>query len=194
MVMDDVKRIIAKNLQELRKQHNLTQAELADKLNYSDKSISKWEHGESLPDIEVLCSLAEMYGVTVDFLTHEGSAEEKAKYVKTDRKLGDKIAIAGLMVTAVWFVAAVIYIYMMLIVNYSAWTVFLWAVPASMIVLGVVNARWGKRLYGLIVNSVFVWSALLSACFQFVSYNLWAMLIIGLPIQVAIILLYRIKK
>ncbi|MBQ7163867.1 MAG: helix-turn-helix transcriptional regulator [Clostridia bacterium] len=196
--MKDMKKIVAANLQNLRRRNNMTQAELAEKINYSDKSVSKWEHGESMPDIEVLCALAEMYGVTLDYLTREGPDEDKAEFIvkngKANNEIGNKIAITGLIVTAVWFIAAVIYIYLMLIANYSAWTVFLWAVPASMIVLMVMNARWGKRVYGVIIGSVFVWSALLSTCFQFIEYGLWAILIIGAPLQVAMILFYRIKK
>ena len=58
--MKDVRQIIAENLIELRKVNKLTQLELAEKLNYSDKAISKWERGESLPDVEILCQIADL--------------------------------------------------------------------------------------------------------------------------------------
>ena len=75
--MKDIKPIIAVNLSNLRKEKGLTQAELAEKLLYSDKSVSKWERAESVPDIYVLNSIAEMFGVTVDYLLQEHKPEEK---------------------------------------------------------------------------------------------------------------------
>ena len=45
--MDDIKNIVAKNITELRLLNNMTQMELAEKINYSDKTVSKWERGVS---------------------------------------------------------------------------------------------------------------------------------------------------
>lgn len=53
-------------LQALRKAKGLTQAELADYFEISAKTISKWECGDSLPEIPMLKALAEYYDVTVD--------------------------------------------------------------------------------------------------------------------------------
>ena len=70
--MKDVKPIIAENLAALRKSRGLTQAELAERLDYSDKAVSRWEHGDTLPDMNVLCDLCEFYGITLDYLVHKG--------------------------------------------------------------------------------------------------------------------------
>ena len=64
--MNDIKDTIAKNLTELRTRAGFTQLQLAEKLNYSDKAVSKWERGEAVPDLRVLVKLSEIYGVTVD--------------------------------------------------------------------------------------------------------------------------------
>ena len=77
---DDIKTTVANNLIALRKSKGLTQADVANALNYSDKSVSKWEHADSLPDISILSALADMYGVTLDYLTHE-DAEERLSYM-----------------------------------------------------------------------------------------------------------------
>ena len=69
--MQELKNIIAKNIQECRNACGLTQLELAEKLNYSDKAVSKWERGESLPDISVLKKMSEIFGVSLDYLTEE---------------------------------------------------------------------------------------------------------------------------
>ena len=71
-LLEDIKRVIADNIALLRKGSGMTQIELAEKLNYSDKAISKWERGESVPDISVLKQIADMYGVTVDYLITPG--------------------------------------------------------------------------------------------------------------------------
>lgn len=78
--MKSLKEIVGENLTELRKNKKLTQFELAEQLNYSDKSISKWENGDNLPDLETLNELCNFYGVTLDYLTHPVE-ENKDKYI-----------------------------------------------------------------------------------------------------------------
>ena len=75
--MDDIKNIVAKNITDLRILNNMTQSELGEKLNYSDKTVSKWERGESSPDISVLVQIAEIFGVTLDYLVSSENIEEK---------------------------------------------------------------------------------------------------------------------
>ena len=66
--MDENKRIVADNITALRTAKKLTQSQLAEMLNYSDKSVSKWERGDSVPDVFVLKKIADIFGVTVDWL------------------------------------------------------------------------------------------------------------------------------
>lgn len=77
--MEDIKSIFAKNLIQLRKQMKITQVEFAEKINYSDKAVSKWERGESIPDVAVLKSIGDFFGVTIDFLVTEHSESERLK-------------------------------------------------------------------------------------------------------------------
>ena len=63
--------LVAKNLANYRKINNLTQLDLAEKLSYSDKAISKWERGESLPDLYTLEKIANLYGITINDLVYE---------------------------------------------------------------------------------------------------------------------------
>ena len=81
--MDDLRKLIGKNLTELRKRKGLTQLKLAEMFNYTDRAVSKWESGETLPDVEVLYNLCEFYGVTLDYLTHE----DNEIYIKKDSQL-----------------------------------------------------------------------------------------------------------
>ena len=67
----DMKRVIAKNMTELRLAKGMTQLQVAERLNYSDKAVSKWERAESIPDICILKEIADLYGVTLDYLVNE---------------------------------------------------------------------------------------------------------------------------
>ena len=71
--MNNLEQIVANNLTELRKEKKWTQAELAEKINYSDKSVSKWERGEALPDLKVLLQMAELFGVNLEYFTTENA-------------------------------------------------------------------------------------------------------------------------
>ena len=71
--ISETNKLIAKNLTYYRKAAGWTQAELAEKINYSDKSVSKWESGNGVPDVYTLLQLAELYGVTLNDLVGEGT-------------------------------------------------------------------------------------------------------------------------
>lgn len=73
--MNELKEIISKNITNLRKAEKLTQFEFANKLNYSDKAISKWERGESVPDVITLKQIADFFNVTVDYILTEHTNE-----------------------------------------------------------------------------------------------------------------------
>ena len=102
--------IIAKNLANLRKQAKMTQQELAEKLNYTDKAVSKWERGEALPDILVLKQLADMYGVKVDDFLHEHEqpvVQQTPVYRK--RALWGKMYVSAILISViVWSVCCTI--------------------------------------------------------------------------------------
>ena len=82
--MQNVKEIIAKNLVSLRKARKLTQQDLAEKLNYSDKAVSKWENGRSMMDISMLKPLSECLGVSVVEIINGERMDDKDKILKSD--------------------------------------------------------------------------------------------------------------
>lgn len=188
--MDELNFIVAKNLSDLRKRNRLTQLELAEKLNYSDKAVSKWEKGESLPGVEVLYKLSKLYGVSIDYIVGEEAA--KPAPVPTERKKYKIITLLGVL--AVWLLVTVIYIFCDIFAGLKPWIAFCWAVPASLIVALVFDVIWHRsRLFFLIV-SLLMWSLLLCFCLQFVSYNIWIILGIGVPLQAAALLWWRLVK
>ena len=110
--MNNVKDTIAKNLIELRKSKKLTQQALADKLGYSDKAVSRWEHGETLPDIETLCKICDIYGVRFEYLLEEDDPEEKKKlYAKRKESRLARVMITLIALCTVWLLASAIYTY-----------------------------------------------------------------------------------
>lgn len=191
--MRNVKEIISNNLTKLRKEHNLTQLELAEKINYSDKAVSRWEKGEVTPDIETLNKISEIYNIPLEEIISEHSPEEKiAETHKMQKK--NKVLISLLAVLTVWFVATIAFVYVQIFVGISVWTAFIWAIPSSFIVAIVFNAIWGKRKWTFILVSFLVWTFLASVFIQFLPvYNLFLIFILGVPAQIGIILWSMLK-
>ena len=193
--MEELKVIIGENLAALRKEKKMTQAELAEKFNYTDKAISKWEKGETSPDIETLYALCEFYGVTIDYLTHPGSKSDKEEYVVKDSNFTNKVWQTALTVSIMWMVATFIFIWSLMIHSYIYWQVFIWTVPISATALNLMNHRYfHNRLLYFISWSIFIWGVLAGFFFQFISEGLWPLFILGAPAEVTLYLWYRMNR
>ena len=188
--MDNLNYIVSKNLSDLRKKNGLTQLELAEKLNYSDKAVSKWEKGESLPGVEVLYKLSKLYGVSLDFIVVEETVKT-ATAPKARRKYN---IITLLSVLAVWLLATVIYIFCEIFAEIKPWLAFCWAVPASFVVTLVFDVIWHRKKLFFLIVSLLMWSLLLCFCLQFLNYNIWIILGIGVPLQAGALLWWRLVK
>ena len=128
----DIKENLAKNLCALRKAHKMTQLELAEKINYSDKAVSKWERGEAVPDLYVLKELADLYGTTIDHLI----AEPKKEKIEAFKNLPKKRVILSLISTViVWLIATVLYTFSSILTARHNWLFFLMSVPITNVVL-----------------------------------------------------------
>ncbi len=193
--MKDVKPIVAENLAALRKKRGMTQAELAERLDYSDKAISRWEHGDTLPDMNVLCELCEFYGITLDYLTEKHDAEEEQiTPSKAQKENETKIAMCALAVSIVWLLATVIFVYSNLINGASYWKAFVWAVPASCFVILRMTRTYRNSIFSIGISSALIWTLLAAIYVQFLKYNIWLIFVTGIPAQVIIYLWYNIKK
>lgn len=190
--MENFNFTVAKNLTSLRKKNKLTQAELAEKLNYSDKAVSKWEQGESLPGIEVLYKLSRLYGVSLDYMVGESNGKTRPAPLGIVQKRRNIITL--LSVIAVWLVATVLYTLFNVTTGKSYWQFFCWAVPVSLAVAIVFDAMWHRRRFLFVIISALIWTLLLCFCLQFVSYNIWIILGIGVPLQAAALLCARMVK
>lgn len=209
--MKDLKPIVAKNIAELRTNHGMTQGELAGKLNYSDKSVSKWERAESIPDINVLTEIAQLFNVTLDYLVsaeHEQPQEEilpqseaeteqrseqavKKSNTQKVRKKNNHITITILSTLLVWFAATLSFVIADIIVTntHMHWIAFAYAVPASMIVLLVFNSVWFNTRRNYLIISLLMWSLLASIYLTLLPFgiNIWQIFLPGIPGQIIIV-------
>ena len=201
--MEKIKQAIAKNLCELRKSKNMTQAELAEKLNYSDKAVSKWERAESVPDVAVLKAIADLFSVTVDYLiTEEHDDPSLVKQKLSRRKFRNRALITGMAILLVWFVATFAFInadiFLTNIGKKLSALSFVYAVPISCIVWLVFNTIWFNKRRNFLIITVLMWSALISFVLSFYLFNIfggevWKLLFIGIPAQIIIAMWSGIK-
>ncbi len=204
MDTEKLKFIIGKNIAVYRKRYGLTQAGLADKLNYSDKAVSKWERGESTPDIVTLTQLAEQFGITVNELIqdpdalpeHTGAVQQAMEKVveKTLKRKADKNIILGLSSILVWFVALLLYVIMSGLELENSWLAFFYAIPANAIVLLSLRSAWHDFRWNRALISTIMWGALLSVFTTLLvlgGINFWKMFLLGIPGQIAILLWFR---
>lgn len=155
--MEDLKDVVAKNLTELRTRAGFTQLELAEKINYTDKAVSKWERGEALPDLRVLVKIAEIYNITVDDIVSPHTERRIKPKMNTGTK---RLLITLLSAGLVWFIATVIFMIFFFIpaTEGYAYLVFICAPFVCSIPLIVFSAKWGNWITDTLACSLLVWS------------------------------------
>ena len=187
--MNDYKRIIANNITELRKAVPYTQAELAEKLNYSDKAVSKWERGESIPDVIVLKQIADLFGVTVDYLLEEihplsATMQSVPRQLKINRML-----VTGLSCMLIFLIATVAFVGLSLATDIERlWLAFVYCAPICAIILIVFNSIWGIKKLNYAFITVLMWGTLASIYLTLGDYSNWLIFVVGIPGQVIILL------
>lgn len=192
--MENVKEIIAKNLTELRKSRKMTQSALAEKLNYSDKAISRWEHAETLPDIETLCRICDIYGVKFEYLLNRD--QNDAVYTpQKDYSRSRRVIICMIAICTVWLLATVSFSSIGTLFNTYVWQLFIWAIPVSLATILICNKIWWKKkVCSAITLSLTLWTVILSIYLQALQYNLWLLFVVGVPIQAIILLATTIPQ
>jgi len=187
--MDNLKDIVSKNIIYLRTNNKMTQLELGKALSYSDKTVSKWERGEAIPDAYVLKKLSTLFNVSVDYLLSEHD-EKELKAVGPhmfDRRIISMISFLG-----TWTVAIIVFVVLWLSGSLQ-WLVFVYALPVSLVVMIVLTAVWGKAKTNIYYISLVIWSILAAIYFTFLQYNWWLLFIIGIPAQIIVLLSFRIR-
>jgi transcriptional regulator with XRE-family HTH domain len=192
----DIKSVIAKNIIALRQSAGITQTQLAEKINYSDKAVSKWERGESLPDIAVLKTIADLFGVTLDWLVEEEHTLPADKVTedvdaRAKRKRTNRIAISYMSVILVWLIATAVFVILDTVpsVKVLHWLSFAYAAPASAVVWLVFNSIWFNLRRNYFIISLLMWS-LIAALFinlALCGITIWQLFLLGIPGQIIIV-------
>lgn len=205
----DFRKRVGNNISYYRKAGGLTQSALAEKLSYSDKAVSKWERGESVPDIYVIYKMSELFDCSVNDIIGKGGKDDI-----TDDKLNEilkkkqfrQIMITALSVGLVWLVVSVIYFVTDIIVNgvYSLGQnefniVFLYAVPLSFIVTLIFSKLWGRIWQQAASVSGILWGGVASLAvsfniFDFAEKSAFKIFIAAAVFQILIVLWYIMRK
>ena len=208
---DKLKGRIVRNIASYRKHSGLTQAGLAEKLNYSDKAVSKWERGESVPDVMTLVQLADLFEVPVDDLLKDpnqlpeqqgrlekvvGKAVEKTLKRKADKKI-----VLNLSSLLVWFVALLVFVVLSFFELKHIWVAFLYAIPADAIVRLSLLSAWKDYRWNPLWVSLIMWGSLTCLFITVLALNgmqladpMWRVFLLGIPGQIAIFLWFRMFR
>lgn len=192
-----IEKNISKNIKELRLAGGMKQSELGDKIAYSDKTISKWENGSSVPDITALSAVADLFGITVDDLIRENAVQKTLKKEEESHPKNDSndIAMLCLSVLSIFTIAVIIYVAFLIVKDYTFWQVFVWAVPLSAFICVKYNRAHGNiKWVNTVLLSLICWGIIVAVYLQMISYNLWPTFFIGIPLEAMIIISTLFRK
>ena len=183
-----LRKTVAKNIAAYRKAHHDTQLDLATKLNYSDKSVSKWERGESLPDVYILSQIADLYGVSVSALIGEIQPPKESKphyhmFILL-LSLALTMAVATLLIS----------MFMICKVPYPAWMFFVYALPVCSIICIVFTSLWWGILWQGVSVSALIWTLGLSLYLSFELENVSLIFLVCAALQVLTVLWEVFRK
>jgi len=187
--MESLNYVLAKNIALFRRNAKLTQAELAEKLNFSDKSVSKWERGDGMPDLNVLVQMCEIFGVTLNDMINDNPVE-----VKPRQNVNRNHLIISLMsVVGVWLLATCAFVICLMVSgNGCGWPSFVIAIPTSFIVLVIFTSIWGNKWQLFSFITALIWTSLIAICIC--ASARWTLVLIGVPAQVLAILAFLIQR
>ena len=188
--------LLAKNLAYYRKASGLTQLELAEKFNYSDKSVSKWERGEGFPDVFVLKSLADFYGITVD----DFYVPEHKKVATTNHSLSKQVYIKLLSLGIGWLVTITTFFFLNTLlgdVKFQTWLVFIYGIVLTGIILLVFDFIYHHRFLRVIDTSIIIWSTAMTIFFTFyvvMDLPLPFLFVVAVPLQILEIIWFLFRQ
>ncbi len=188
----DFRKNFGNNLNKLRKQRGLTQQELAEQLNYSDKAVSKWERGESIPDTYTLYSIAAYFSVSIDDLLADKETTNVSQFRDIPKNTPTKLFVPLITVFSIFFVASIFFLVMKNVDNWVSFAdySFIYALPVASIALTVFSSIWGKTVYRCISVSLVIWTSALSIYLSLNLENLKYIFISCAFLQVATIFIY----
>ena len=172
----------------------MTQAELAGQINYSDKAVSKWERAESLPDVTVLKSIADIFGVTVDYLITAHDEWEQPP-VKTKELHFRPNAVISIVLIGILSVATLLFIIFWLLDSFY-WQIFVYASPVVCITASILNSVWHKNKGNFYIVSALVLSVIgvVYTAFLQAGRNMWQLFLLYIPLELIVLASFHVKK
>ncbi|MBQ7896299.1 MAG: helix-turn-helix transcriptional regulator [Oscillospiraceae bacterium] len=193
MQLEELKLITASNIIKLRTTAGLTQAELGHALNYSDKTISKWERGEAIPDAYVLLRMGEIFGVSVDYLLSSHDSWQAPEKESEGLPSYSADVIIAISVIGVWTVALTSFVVLWLF-DIICWKIFVATLPVSILTYMVLICVFKKRKYLQQVIGIFVLSLFVTLYFFVPSSNPWQLFLLAIPAEIIVFLSCNIRK
>lgn len=193
MQLSELKLISASNIIKLRTTAGMTQAELGTRLNYSDKTISKWERGEAIPDAFVLTQLGELFGVSVDYLLSSHDGWEAPPAEEHEEKQFCPSIIIAIAFLGVWTVALAVFVALWLF-GVILWQIFAITLSVSLLTLIVLLAVFKRNEQLQYAIAAFVLSLFLLLFVFLPSKNPWQLFLIAIPAIAIAFLSCNIRK
>ena len=190
--MEDLKKIVAKNITALRVSAGMTQSDLGEQLLYSDKSISKWERGDALPDVIVLKKMSTIFGVTVDYLLQDHGDDKVGVRVPSRMKYSRSM-VTLLSVAGVWAVALFTFVVIWILGNFF-WQIFVYAIPVSFLLWLIFNSVWNGGHRNWLPISGMMIGLVASVYLSFLEQNWWQLFLLIPVAELIIFLSFRIRK
>lgn len=193
MQLEELKLITASNIIKLRTTAGLTQAELGHALNYSDKTISKWERGEAIPDAFVLMRMGEIFGVSVDYLLSSHDSWQAPEKESEGLPSYSADVIIAICVIGVWTAALTAFVILWLF-DIICWQIFVGTLPVSILTYMVLICVFRKKKYLQLVIALFVLSLFVTMYFFVPSSNPWQLFLLAVPAEIIVFLSCNIRK
>ena len=193
MELSELKLVVASNIIKLRTGAGMTQADLGAALNYSDKSISKWERGEAIPDAWVLKQMAELFHVTVDYILSSHDTWESAGDVHEPEKSYSANVIIAIAIIGIWTAALTGFVTLWLF-EIIYWKIFILALPVAILTYMVLICAFKKRRYLQFVIAAFVLSVFVLVYFLLPMENPWQLFLMAVPAEIIVFLSCNIKR
>ncbi|BCR35473.1 helix-turn-helix domain-containing protein [Mariniplasma anaerobium] len=185
--MEKIKEIFAENLIHYRKTLGLTQLDLAEKLHYSDKAISKWERGESLPDVVTLKEISKIFNITVDQLISKHAYNKnvpEVHVIEAKKQTIFNLKLALLSGSAILFIAIIVFVVLTLIYPQKdyIWLVFIYSIPLICIsfLLFAIFSKKNKLI--ILFAELLAFSISLVSFFSLSIAKTWLFFIIPIPV------------
>ncbi len=190
-----MKATFAANLTKLRNAASMTQLELAERLNFSDKAVSKWERAESMPDVYTIKQLADLFQVSVDDLLTP--SEQWEKPVVKD-KLDKKHRVTGGLITLVVLVSILAVAFLVFVILWLAGMpdarVFVYMLPAVFVTWLVLNSTMLEGKHNRYITMGLVFSVIAVVYAALLSINPWQLFLFAIPAEAVTWLSFYINR